>query len=73
MADTQGREGRDGASKRPHVVILGGGFGGLAAAKALVLLTHATLPTVALKVRPPVTFGVGRAVVPPVPAASCTR
>ena len=40
---------------------------------ATLLLTRATLPAVALIALVPVALGVGRAVVPPVPAACCTR
>ena len=41
--------------------------------RAVVVLTRATLPAVALMLMLPVASGVGRLVVPPDPAASCTR
>ena len=40
---------------------------------AVVVLTTATLPAVALMLMLPVASGVGRLFVPPDPAASCTR
>jgi len=46
---------------------------GQAPLSAVVPLTSATLPAVALILIVPVAFGVGRFVVPPVPAASWTR
>ena len=41
--------------------------------RAVVVLTRATLPAFALMLMLPVASGVGRLVVPPDPAASCTR
>ena len=46
---------------------------GFAPLKEVVVLTNATFPAVPLNARVPVTSGVGKLAVPPVPAASCIK